>query len=72
MVVTVHDTGPGPADCLAGLVPAAGSTADRRLGLGLWVIHQLDINVTLRRADDGFTVRLRNLPRSSGSATAAG
>jgi anti-sigma regulatory factor (Ser/Thr protein kinase) len=71
-VVTVHDTGPGPADRLAGLVPAASSsTSDRRLGLGLWVIHQLDVDVTLRRASDGFTVRLRHLPDSSGSATTA-
>jgi anti-sigma regulatory factor (Ser/Thr protein kinase) len=72
IVVTVHDTGPGPADRLAGLVPAAGSASDRRLGLGLWVIHQLDIDVTLKHASDGFTVRLRHLPRSSGSAAAAG
>ena len=66
IVVTVHDTGPGPADRLAGLVPAAGSTSDRRLGLGLWVIHQLDVDVTLRHASDGFTVRLRHLPRCPG------
>jgi anti-sigma regulatory factor (Ser/Thr protein kinase) len=69
-VVTIHDTGPGPADRLAGLVPAS-TTSDRRLGLGLWVMHQLDIDVTLRRASDGFTVRLRHLPHSSGSAAAA-
>lgn len=59
VVVTVHDTGHGPADRLAGLVPASGSDSDRRLGLGLWVMHQLDIDVVLRHADDGFTVRLR-------------
>jgi anti-sigma regulatory factor (Ser/Thr protein kinase) len=74
IVVTVHDTGPGPVDPLAGLVPAASSAPDsrRRLGLGLWVMHQLDIDVTLRRASDGFTVRLRHSQRSSGSAAAAG
>jgi anti-sigma regulatory factor (Ser/Thr protein kinase) len=72
IVVTIHDTGPGPADRLAGLVPAAGSTSDRRLGLGLWVIHQLDLDVTLRRAAGGFTVRLRQLPASPGSAATAG
>jgi anti-sigma regulatory factor (Ser/Thr protein kinase) len=72
VVVTVHDTGPGPADRLAGLVPAAGSTSDRRLGLGLWVIHQLDVDVTLRHNGDGFTVRLRQLPGSPGSAATAG
>lgn len=59
IVVTVHDTGHGPADPLAGLVPAPGSISDRRLGLGLWAMHQLDIDVALRHADDGFTVRLR-------------
>jgi anti-sigma regulatory factor (Ser/Thr protein kinase) len=72
IVVTVHDTGPGPADRLAGLVPAAGRTSDRGLGLGLWVIHQLDVDVTLRHTGDGFTVRLRYLPRSAGSAATAG
>jgi anti-sigma regulatory factor (Ser/Thr protein kinase) len=59
-VVTVHDTGRGPADRLAGLVPAPGSISDRRLGLGLWAIHQLDIDVALGHAGDGFTVRLRS------------
>jgi anti-sigma regulatory factor (Ser/Thr protein kinase) len=59
IVVTVHDTGPGPADRLAGLVPAPGSVPGRRLGYGLWVIHQLDLDVALRHTDDGFTVRLR-------------
>jgi anti-sigma regulatory factor (Ser/Thr protein kinase) len=54
IVVTVHDTGLGPADRLAGLVPAPGNISDRRLGLGL------DIDVALRHADDGFTVRLRS------------
>ena len=60
LVVTVHDNGRGPADRLAGLIPAPGNTSDRRLGLGLWVMHQLDIDVALRHADDGFTVRLRS------------
>jgi anti-sigma regulatory factor (Ser/Thr protein kinase) len=59
VVVTVHDTGPGPANPVAGLVPTPSRTRDRHLGLGLWVIHQLDIDVALRHADDGFTVRLR-------------
>jgi anti-sigma regulatory factor (Ser/Thr protein kinase) len=72
VVVTVHDTGPGPADPLAGLVPGASSPSDRRLGLGLWVIHQLDVDVTLKRASDGFTVRLRHLPGSSGPPATAG
>ena len=72
IVVTVHDTGTGPADRLAGLVPAAGSTSDRGLGLGLWVIHQLDVDVTLRHTGDGFTIRLRHLRRSPGPAATAG
>ena len=57
IVVSVHDHGRGPADPLAGLVPAASNAAT--LGLGLWLIHQLDIDVALKHADDGFTVRLR-------------
>ncbi len=60
IVVTVHDKGRGPADRLAGLVPAPGNVPDRRLGLGLWAMHQLDIDVALRHADDGFTIRLRS------------
>ena len=55
IVVSVHD--PGPADPLAGLVPAAHSTSNP--GLGLWVMHQLDIDTALIHTDDGFTVRLR-------------
>ena len=60
IVVTVHDTGRGPADRLAGLVPAPSNISDHRLGLGLWAMHQLDIDVALRHTDDGFTVRLRS------------
>jgi anti-sigma regulatory factor (Ser/Thr protein kinase) len=60
IVVTVHDVGHGPDDRLAGLVPAPGSVSDRRLGYGLWVVHQLDLDVALRHTDDGFTVRLRS------------
>jgi MEDS: MEthanogen/methylotroph, DcmR Sensory domain/Histidine kinase-like ATPase domain len=57
VVVHVHDTGPGPADPLAGLVPATrrSSTA----GWGLWVLHQLDIDAALIPTSNGFTVRLR-------------
>lgn len=62
VVVTVHDTGRGPADRLAGLVPMPGNTPGQHLGMGLWVTHQLDIDVTLRHAGRGFTVRLRHLP----------
>jgi anti-sigma regulatory factor (Ser/Thr protein kinase) len=57
IVINVHDQGRGPADPLAGLVPASSNIPDA--GLGLWLIHQLDIDVALNQADDGFTVRLR-------------
>jgi anti-sigma regulatory factor (Ser/Thr protein kinase) len=57
IVVSVHDTGPGPADPLAGLVPAASSTFDP--GLGLWALHHLDVDTALITTGDGFTVRLR-------------
>jgi anti-sigma regulatory factor (Ser/Thr protein kinase) len=57
IVITVHDQGRGPADPLAGLVPTPSGSAPP--GLGLWLIHQLDIDVALKHADDGFTVRLR-------------
>jgi len=55
IVVHVHDNGSGPSDPLAGLIPA---TAAERSGLGLWLVHQLDIDVALIHGVDGFTVRL--------------
>ena len=57
VVVTVHDTGRGPADPLAGLVPSSRGTPNA--GLGLWMVHQLNIDTALLHTDDGFTVRLR-------------
>lgn len=57
VVVSVRDHGPGPADPLAGLVPASHRAA--KPGLGLWVLHQLDLDVALIDTGDGFTVRLR-------------
>ncbi|WP_433295621.1 anti-sigma factor RsbA family regulatory protein [Actinoplanes sp. CA-030573] len=57
IVVRVHDRGPGPADPLAGLVPATPDPLAR--GWGLWLIHQLDIDTTIIRTGDGFAVRLR-------------
>jgi anti-sigma regulatory factor (Ser/Thr protein kinase) len=54
LVVTVRDTGEGPSDPFAGLLPA-----DRDLGgRGLWITHQICTQVTLHRDDTGFTVRL--------------
>ena len=57
IVIRVHDCGPGPANPLAGLVPVTPDTLTP--GWGLWLIHQLDIDTTLIRSHDGFTVRLR-------------
>jgi anti-sigma regulatory factor (Ser/Thr protein kinase) len=57
VVVHVHDAGPGPADPLAGLAPAAG--AHSLSGAGLWLIHMLNLHPALIRSGDGFTLRLR-------------
>jgi anti-sigma regulatory factor (Ser/Thr protein kinase) len=56
ILVHVHDTGPGPADPLAGLIPVWGRPGSREGGL--WVIHMLELDVALIRSRDGFTVRL--------------
>ncbi|GHG50159.1 MULTISPECIES: sensor histidine kinase [Amycolatopsis] len=54
MVITVHDTGDGPGDPFAGLLPAAREIGGR----GLWITHQVCSQVALHRDDTGFTVRL--------------
>jgi anti-sigma regulatory factor (Ser/Thr protein kinase) len=56
ILVHVRDTGPGPADPLAGLVPARAWPGQR--GGGLWLIHMLGLDAALIRSPDGFTVRL--------------
>jgi anti-sigma regulatory factor (Ser/Thr protein kinase) len=56
ILVHVHDTGPGPADQLAGLVPVWARPGRRRGGL--WLMHMLDLDLALIRSRDGFTVRL--------------
>jgi len=56
MLVHVHDTGPGPADPLAGLIPAWASHDFQRSGL--WLIHMLSLDTALIRSREGFTVRL--------------
>ncbi len=56
-VVCVHDHGPGPTNPLAGLIPPPDNLADAQLGL--WLTHQLGIDVALIYSGDGFTVRLR-------------
>jgi anti-sigma regulatory factor (Ser/Thr protein kinase) len=58
VVVRVHDTGPGPDDPLAGLVPVPEGTAGA--GLGLWLCHQrAGVELALVTDDDGFAVRVR-------------
>jgi anti-sigma regulatory factor (Ser/Thr protein kinase) len=56
ILVCVHDTGPGPADPLAGLAPAPAKPELQ--GAGLWLIHVLGLDPALIRSRDGFTVRL--------------
>ncbi|NMI01215.1 sensor histidine kinase [Pseudonocardia acidicola] len=68
IVIHVHDTGPGPANPLTGLVQAPGGPTGA--GLALWLIHQLtNIDIALLTTADGFTVRLRGgrLPTPAGS-----
>jgi anti-sigma regulatory factor (Ser/Thr protein kinase) len=56
ILIQVHDTGPGPGDPLAGLVPAwTGPGLDRA---ELWLIHMLDLDTAMIRSQDGFTIRL--------------
>jgi anti-sigma regulatory factor (Ser/Thr protein kinase) len=62
IVVTVHDSGAGPADPLAGLRPAPAT--DGGSGLGLWLMHQLCDDVALSNDSDGFTLRIRASTRS--------
>lgn len=58
MVVHVHDTGPGPMNPLAGLVPDRSSYGGR----GLWLSHQLTaVEIALHAHPGGFTVRLRSV-----------
>ena len=56
IVVHVHDTGPGPGDPLAGLVPPRARPG--LPGAELWLIHMLGLNAAMTRSADGFTVRL--------------
>jgi anti-sigma regulatory factor (Ser/Thr protein kinase) len=53
IVVTVTDGGLGPADPVAGLMPAGGPG-----GLGLWLSHQLCAYVSLWRGPEGFSIRM--------------
>lgn len=55
VVVGVHDLGTGPTDPLAGLLPPQDGAYG---GRGLWLTHQLDIDVALSVEGGGFAVRL--------------
>jgi anti-sigma regulatory factor (Ser/Thr protein kinase) len=55
MVLAVTDTGPGPKDPFAGLLPRAAGEPG---GLGLWLAHQLCSHVAFQHGADGFTIRL--------------
>jgi anti-sigma regulatory factor (Ser/Thr protein kinase) len=55
VVVHVCDGGRGPLGHLSGLMPVDSEVG---AGLGLWLIHQLGIEVDLMSSDNGFTVRL--------------
>jgi anti-sigma regulatory factor (Ser/Thr protein kinase) len=57
VVIHVWDSGQGPTHRHAGLIPVTDSV--RGAGLGLWLVHQLDVDVDLMPAPDGFTIRLR-------------
>lgn len=56
VIVHVQDGGSGPDDPLAGLVPTPKPNG---AGLGMWLTHQLGVDVALIADADGFTVRLR-------------
>ena len=65
VVVRVRDSGQGPTNRNAGLVR---DTTNPTGGLGLWVTHQLDLDVDLIVATDSFTVRLRAQRATSAEA----
>lgn len=55
IVVTVSDTGTGPADPFAGMMP---SRDDDTSGRGLWITHQCVNHVATVRRPGRFTIRL--------------
>lgn len=56
ILVSVSDCGPGPADPHVGLTAVDRSAGEG--GIGLWLVHQLCDEVTMRRNADGFRIRL--------------
>lgn len=57
IVVRVRDAGSGPTDPLVGLRPTTESESGN--GIGLWLVHQLTIDIDLLYEDGSFTIRLR-------------
>lgn len=55
LVVAVHDSGNGPVDPFAGLIPGDPQAGG---GLGLWIANQVCNQVAYLRSGGGFTVRL--------------
>ncbi|HWA67761.1 MAG TPA: MEDS domain-containing protein [Mycobacteriales bacterium] len=55
VLLAVHDRGDGPADPLVGLLPSPDA---EEAGRGLWITHQLDLDVAMIADSDGFTVRI--------------
>ncbi len=75
VVVAVGDHGPGPADPLAGLLPARHALAgepgrNSQGGQGLWLIHELADHVTLDQHPEGYTLRATLAHRDSPSRPA--
>jgi len=62
ITVTVTDTGAGPVDPFAGLLPPPDSSGS---GLGLWISHQL-VDITHRRHPGGYTIRMTTAARTTG------
>lgn len=65
VVVRVDDRGAGPADPCTGLLPPQELSDG---GRGLWLVHQLDLDVALSVERDGFAVRLGAGRRSDSGA----
>jgi anti-sigma regulatory factor (Ser/Thr protein kinase) len=59
VVVHIRDGGRGPLDRLAGLMPAFRDPSSTT-GRGLWIMHQLDLDVDFMPDPDGFTLRIRS------------
>jgi anti-sigma regulatory factor (Ser/Thr protein kinase) len=55
LVVAISDSGAGPKDPFAGLLPVTGRATG---GRGLWIIHQSCNYVTVETSADGCTLRL--------------